>query len=198
MKFEKGIDLSELSFETKRDINFYIKEKFKDSSKFTQSQINHFGDFPVDEYHFLFQITPYLSYHGVEHTKNTVLLLGPSDDLMTERYDDLLGVCSHELYHTWNIKSIRPIEMLPYDYSKENYFRTGYVAEGVTTYMGDLFLINSKVFSWDDFIKTQNQNLYRHLMNYGRFNLSVADSGFDSWLDGYKMGTPDRLSLIHI
>ena len=173
------------------------KKLISDFKRFTQSQINHFGDFPVDEYHFLFQITPYRSYHGVEHTKNTVLLLGPSDDLMTERYDDLLGVCSHELYHTWNIKSIRPIEMLPYDYSKENYFRTGYVAEGVTTYMGDLFLINSKVFSWDDFIKTQNQNLYRHLMNYGRFNLSVADSGFDSWLDGYKMGTPDRKVSIY-
>ena len=63
--------------------------------------------------------------------------------------------------------------------------------------MGDLFLINSKVFSWDDFIKTQNQNLYRHLMNYGRFNLSVADSGFDSWLDGYKMGAPDRKVSIY-
>ncbi|SVE23855.1 uncharacterized protein METZ01_LOCUS476709, partial [marine metagenome] len=98
-----------------------------DFSAFTKSQINHFGKFPVDEYHFLFQITPYKSYHGVEHTKNTVILLGPAEKIMDKRYEELLGVSSHELYHTWNIKAIRPEEMFPYDYTKENYFRTGFV-----------------------------------------------------------------------
>ena len=169
----------------------------KDFTSFTKSQIQHFGGFPVDEYHFLFQITPYRSYHGVEHTKNTVLLLGPGDEIMDKRYEDLLGVCSHELYHTWNIKAIRPEEMYPYDYTKENYFRTGFVAEGVTTYMGDLMLYNSGVFNWEEFAKTQNQNLERHLTNYGRYNLSVAESGFDNWLDGYKLGAPDRKTSIY-
>ena len=169
----------------------------KDFTAFTKSQIKHFCGFPVDEYHYFFQITPYRSYHGVEHTKNTVLLLGPGNEIMDKRYEDLLGVCSHELYHTWNIKAIRPIEMYPYDYTKENYFRTGFVAEGVTTYMGDLMLYNSNVFNWNQFVKTQNQNLERHLMNYGRYNLSVADSGFDNWLDGYKLGSPDRKTSIY-
>ena len=173
------------------------KKLKKDFTAFTKSQINHFGGFPVDEYHYFFQITPFRSYHGVEHTKNTVLLLGPGNEIMDKRYEDLLGVCSHELYHTWNIKAIRPIEMYPYDYTKENYFRTGYVAEGVTTYMGDLMLYNSGVFNWNEFVKTQNQNLERHLMNYGRFNLSVADSGFDNWLDGYKLGAPNRKTSIY-
>ncbi|MBC8304346.1 MAG: M61 family metallopeptidase [Pelagibacterales bacterium] len=169
----------------------------KDFTAFTKSQIHHFGGFPVDEYHYFFQITPYRSYHGVEHTKNTVLLLGPGNEIMGKRYEDLLGVCSHELYHTWNIKAIRPIEMYPYNYTKENYFRTGFVAEGVTTYMGDLMLYNSGVFNWKEFVKTQNQNLERHLMNYGRYNLSVADSGFDNWLDGYKLGAPNRKTSIY-
>ncbi|MDA9807967.1 PDZ domain-containing protein [Flavobacteriales bacterium] len=169
----------------------------KDFVAFTKSQIKHFGGFPVDEYHYFFQITPYRSYHGVEHTKNTVLLLGPGNKIMDKRYEDLLGVCSHELYHTWNIKSIRPVEMYPYDYTQENYFRTGFVAEGVTTYMGDMMLYNSGVFNWAAFAKTQNQNLERHLTNYGRFNLSVADSGFDNWLDGYKLGVPDRKTSIY-
>ena len=184
-----------LYFQGECNINWgKIKNDF---SAFTKSQIEHFGSFPVDEYYFLFQITPYRSYHGVEHTKNTVLLLGPGNEIMNKRYEDLLGVCSHELYHTWNIKAIRPKEMYPYDYTKENYFRTGFVAEGVTTYMGDLMLFNSGVFNWEEFIKTQNQNLKRHLMNYGRYNLSVADSGFDNWLDGYKIGAPDRKVSIY-
>ena len=168
-----------------------------DFSAFTKSQIQHFGSFPVNEYHFLFQITPYKSYHGVEHTKNTVILLGPGEEIMDKIYEDLLGVSSHELYHTWNIKAIRPQEMYPYDYTKENYFKTGFVAEGVTTYMGDLMLCKSGVFNWDEFVKTQNQNLERHLTNYGRHNLSVADSSFDYWLDGYKLGAPDRKTSIY-
>ena len=168
-----------------------------DFKAFTKSQIKHFGGFPVDEYHYFFQITPYRSYHGVEHTKNTVLLLGPGDEIMNKRYQDLLGICSHELYHTWNIKAIRPVEMSPYNFTKENYFRTGFVAEGVTTYMGDMMLYNSQVFNWEEFVKTQNQNLERHLTNYGRYNLSVADSGFDNWLDGYKLGSPDRKTSIY-
>ncbi|MEC8853433.1 MAG: PDZ domain-containing protein, partial [Bacteroidota bacterium] len=80
---------------------------------------------------------------------------------------------------------------------KENYFKTGFVAEGVTTYMGDLMLYNSNVFNWEEFVKTQNQNLERHLMNYGRYNLSVANSSFDSWLDGYKLGAPNRKTSIY-
>lgn len=173
------------------------KKLISDFTAFSKSQIKHFGGFPVDVYHYFFQITPYRSYHGVEHTKNTVLLLGPGEEIMDKRYEDLLGVCSHELYHTWNIKAIRPEEMYPYDYTKENYFKTGFVAEGVTTYMGDLMLYNSGVFNWEEFIKTQNQNLERHLTNYGRYNLSVADSGFDSWLDGYKLGAPNRKTSIY-
>ena len=67
-----------------------------------------------------------------------------TDKINEDRYEELLGVSSHELYHTWNIKAIRPEEMYPYDYTKENYFKTGFVAEGVTTYMGDLMLHKAK------------------------------------------------------
>ena len=93
----------------------------KDFTDFTQEQISCFGGFPCSEYHFLFQITPYKSYHGVEHNNSTVIMLGSEKDVFEERYDDLLGISSHELYHTWNIKAIRPVEMLPYDYTQENY-----------------------------------------------------------------------------
>lgn len=169
-------------------------QDFKD---FTIEQINRFGSFPVKDYHFLLQLTPYNSYHGVEHTNSTVILLGSEGQVLKDRYEALLGICSHELYHTWNIKSIRPIEMQPYDYSKENYTKLGYVAEGVTTYMGDLMLKRSKVFSWDQFFDKMNQNIKRHYENDGRFNMSVAQSGFDSWLDGYSLGIPNRKTNIY-
>lgn len=170
----------------------------RDFKKYTDYQIKVFGDFPVDEYHFINIIHPYKAYHGVEHTTSTMVTLGPSYDVMGKLYTEFLGVSSHELYHTWNIKTIRPKEMNPYDYSTENYSKLGYVAEGVTTYMGDLILFESGVFDRKQYAKEINQYLKRHFNNGGRLNKSVADSSFDTWLDGYEMGVPDRKSSIYM
>lgn len=174
------------------------KKVIKDFKRFTDYQIKMFGDFPVKHYHFLNIIHPYKAYHGVEHTTSTVIVLGPSYEVMKDRYVDLLGVSSHELYHTWNIKTIRPQEMNPYDYTKENYSKLGYVAEGVTTYMGDLILFESGVFDRDQYCVELNQYLKRHYTNGGRLNKSVAESSYDTWLDGYVTGAPDRKSSIYI
>ena len=168
-----------------------------DFTLFTTKQIEKFGDFPTDEYHFLFQIVPYRAYHGVEHSRSTVILLGPSHSLFDEVYSDLLGVSSHELYHTWNVKAIRPIELFPYDFTKENYSELGYLCEGVTTYMGDLFLLKSKVFSEEEYFNELDKQLQKHFDNPGRFNYSVAASSFDTWLDGYVPGVPNRKVSIY-
>ncbi len=168
-----------------------------DFTKFTRLQLQKMGDFPVKEYHFLFQILPINAYHGVEHQNSTIIALGPTYHLMTNLYDDLLGISSHELYHTWNIKAIRPKEMLPYDYSQPNYSNLGYVAEGVTTYLGDLFLIESGVKDWNWYKTELEKLLQRHFDNFGRFNYSVAESSWDTWLDGYKQGAPHRKVSIY-
>lgn len=165
---------------------------------FINEQFVMMRDFPSDEFHFLFQILPHRFYHGVEHLKSTVIALGPGYDLMKPGlYHDLLGVSSHELFHCWNIKTIRPAEMSPYDFSKENYSRSGYVYEGVTTYYGDLLLYRSGVFSEKDYQKTFNELLQKHFDNYGRLNMSVADSSYDTWLDGYVPGIPHRKVSIY-
>ncbi len=168
-----------------------------DFIKFTRAQIKAFKKIPVDDYHFLYQITPGKTYHGVEHAHSTVIALGPTYELMNKLYDDFLGVSSHEFYHTWNVKSIRPQEMAPYDYSQENYSRLGFVAEGVTTYMGDLFLSYSKVKSWNWYKSELEKLITRHFENYGRFNYSVGESSSDTWLDGYVKGIPNRKVSIY-
>ena len=170
----------------------------KDFVDFTACQIKCFGNFPVKEYYFLFQITPYAAYHGVEHQRSTVILLGPSYAIFNKDYDKLLGISSHELYHTWNVKTIRPHDMLPYDYSKENYTEMGYVTEGVTTYMGDRTLYESGVFSEKEYFKELESLLLRHFHNDGRRHYSVAASSFDTWLDGYVQGIPGRKVSIYV
>lgn len=174
-------------------------EKIKtDFIKFTQTQLNFWGDIPVKEYHFIFQILPFKFYHGVEHQNSTVIAIGPGYNLNSKSvYEDVLGVSCHELFHTWNIKYIRPKEMLPYNFKEENYARTGFVYEGFTTYYGDLLLLTSGVFNNQQYFETLEERLNKHFNNYGRFNLSVADSSYDTWLDGYVPGAPYRKTSIY-
>ena len=189
------------------DTNFHIwfnnqlnipwERVIDDFRNFTKKQIEDFGEFPVSEYHFLIQSLPYLAYHGVEHLKSTVITLGPSYDLFENRYDELLGVSSHELYHVWNVKSIRPKDLLPYDFKKENYSELGYIYEGITTYLGDLYLLKSGVFSLENYLRELSKQFQKHLDNPGRFAYSVSQSSFDTWLDGYVPGVPGRKVSIY-
>ncbi len=169
-----------------------------DFQLFSDEQIKMMESFPVSEYHFLIQVSPVSLYHGVEHLRSTVLALGPGHQLMEQPlYTDFVGVASHELFHAWNVKAIRPADMFPYDYTKENYSRLGFVYEGVTTYYGDLFLARCGVYSVEQFFIEIGNRFQKHFDNYGRFNLSVADSSFDTWLDGYVPGIPYRKTSIY-
>ena len=112
-------------------------------------------------------------------------------------YENFLGISSHELFHAWNIKAIRPVEMYPYNFQKENYSRLGYVAEGVTTYYGDLILARAEVVTQEQYFAMLNENFDKHFYNYGRFNQSVAEASFDTWLDGYSKGIPNRKVSIY-
>jgi len=114
-----------------------------------------------------------------------------------EFYKELLGVASHELFHTWNVKTLRPKDFVQYDYSQENYSRLGWVYEGFTTYYGDLFLARSGFFTMQDWFNEVNVRLQKHFDNDARFRYSVADSSFDTWLDGYVPGAPHRKTNIY-
>ncbi len=165
---------------------------------FTKTQIAMYGDIPCGEYHFLFHFLPYFVRHGVEHHNSTVIAMGPAADFQNDAlFKDLLGISCHELFHTWNIKNIRPIEMMPYDFTKENYSRLGYVCEGVTTYYGDFLLWRSGAFNDIEWCDVLSESIQTYLDNPGRFNHSVADSSFDTWLDGYGAGIPWRKISIY-
>ncbi|MBK9636640.1 MAG: M61 family metallopeptidase [Bacteroidetes bacterium] len=169
-----------------------------DFEAFTRVQLDMMKSFPVAEYHFLVLLLPYRFYHGVEHKASTVLALGPGYQLMNkDMYSDLMGVASHELFHAWNVKTLRPHDFVKYDYTKENYSRLGWVYEGFTTYYGDLFLARSKFFNTVEFFEELNQRIQKHKDNYGRFWSSVAESSFDTWLDGYVPGVPARKTSIY-
>jgi predicted metalloprotease with PDZ domain len=170
----------------------------RDFMAFTTHCIHFWNDFPYDSYHFLFQVVPHKFYHGVEHKKNTVIAIGPGYAINSgAAYEDVVGVSCHELFHVWNVKTIRPFEMQPYDFTRENYARTGYVYEGFTTYYGDKLLLGSGVFTLQQYFATLQERLQKHFHNFGRFNLSVAHSSWETWLDGYVPGAPYRKTNIY-
>jgi predicted metalloprotease with PDZ domain len=174
------------------------KDLEKTFKAFMRQQIRAFGGCPVDQYTYLILATPHRYYHGVEHDRGTVIALGPDLNLFRGSvYTDLLGVSSHEFYHTWNVKYMRPKEMWPYDFERENYHRIGYIIEGITTYQGDVKLWQSKVFSDRQFLDELTTHLNRHQTNMGRKHLSVRESSMDLWVDGYKQGMPDRKVSIY-
>lgn len=171
-----------------------IKSHFE---AFTQTQMQFWGSCPVTEFHFLVVLLPYPFYHGVEHLKSTVLALGPADELNTTIYEDFLGVASHELFHVWNIKTLRPSSLLPYDFLNAQYSNCGAIYEGFTTYYGDKLLYASGVLAWNSFKTCMEERLQKHLHNYGRFNISLAETSIDTWLDGYVPGVPYRKTSIY-
>ena len=188
------------------DVDFYVwflgnytpnwKTLILDFQKFTEKQIEIMGDFPENDYHFINWILPTSFYHGVEHGNSTMIVMGP-DSEGEGLYQDILGISSHELYHAWNICKIRPVELMPYDLTKENYFPTGFVAEGITTYFGDLLLIQSGIFSVEQYLKELETVLKRHFEQDGKAFQSLVESSFDLWLDGYTQAIPNRRVSIY-
>lgn len=176
-----------------------------DFKAFTQKQVDIFGSFPEAEYHFIFLIPAFPMYHGVEHYNSTVIVLGADENMLSvpqngygDFYNDVLGISSHELFHAWNICKIKPKELMPYDFTQENYFRTGFVVEGITTFYGDWLLARSGVWNKAQYFNELKIFLKRHFYNFGRLNMSVADSSFDLWLDGYVAGIPNRKGSIYV
>jgi predicted metalloprotease with PDZ domain len=180
------------------DVHFDLEALKHNFLMFTRKQLQAFGNLPVSDYYFLFQLLPYPHYHGVEHAASTVITIGPAEQLGNkENLDELMGISSHELYHAWNVCRIRPVHFLPYDFSKETYFEEGLVLEGITTYMGDLYLIKSGYFDLADYLKIIQVQIQKESENWGWKNQSIAESSFDLWLDGYKPGIPDKKVSIY-
>ncbi len=162
--------------------------------KFVEYQLAYMGEFPVSEYRFMLWICPKPFYHGVEHTKSTMMVLGPED---RDSYEDLIGLGSHELYHVWNVATIRPKALLPYDYTKAVIFDTGWIIEGITTYLGDWFLWASGVVGAEEYVNLLAGNLKLHFERDGMSKQSLVESSIDLWLDGYGASLPGKRVSIY-
>lgn len=146
---------------------------------------------PMARYVFMTQVTTD-GYGGLEHRASTALMCGRNDlpvlgkPEMTDGYQTYLGLCSHEYFHTWNVKRIKPAAFAPYDYAQENYTQLLWLFEGFTSYYDDLMLVRTGRITPDAYLKLLEKNLNAVLRGSGRTKQSVAESSFDAWTKYYR------------
>ena len=144
-----------------------------------------------DRYVFMTMVTGD-GYGGLEHRSSTALMTSRSDlpvlgrPEQTDGYRNFLGLVSHEYFHTWNVKRIKPAAFAPYDLDRENHTRLLWLFEGFTSYYDDLFVLRAGVIAKPDYLRTLARTVSLVHAAPGRFKQSVAESSFDAWTRYYR------------
>jgi predicted metalloprotease with PDZ domain len=168
----------------------------RDLARICQWQCDLFGGAaqsraPFDRY--LFQIAAVGDgYGGLEHRSSTSLLCKrdelpqPGSTKVNDDYRRLLGLASHEYFHSWNVKRIKPAAFTPYDLAREGYTRLLWAFEGITSYYDDLALVKSGVIDTASYLDLVGRTITTVLRTPGRLVQSIADSSFDAWIKFYR------------
>lgn len=147
-------------------------------------------------HHEMWQIVPYKKYlflnvicdrgGGLEHDNSTVMMTGAWTYRVKDRYTNWLSLASHEFFHTWNIRRLRPKALVNYDYENEVYTPSLWIGEGITSYYEDLFLVRCGLMSKKEFLKRLNNNIESVQTRPGRLKQSLRASSFDTWIKFYR------------
>ena len=169
-----------------------------DLKKICETQIAFFEPLekraPMQRYVFL-TLAVGDGYGGLEHRASTALICARADLPSTatppapepgDGYLKFLGLCSHEYFHTWNVKRIKPAAFAPYDLQTENYTPLLWLFEGFTSYYDDLMLVRAGVIGEAIYLKLQGKTVAGVLRGSGRNKQSIADSSFDAWSKYYR------------
>ena len=164
----------------------------RDLARMCQCHIDLFGA-PTPFARYLFQITALGDGHGgLEHRSSTSLLCrrdelpARGDPAINDEYLHFLGLASHEYFHSWNVKRIKPEAFFPYDLSRENYTRQLWAFEGITSYYDDLALVRCGLIDVTRYLELLGRTVSAVLRTPGRLRQSVADSSFDAWIKFYR------------
>ena len=131
-------------------------------------------------------------YGGLEHRASTALICNRADlpvkgqATLTDGYRTFLGLCSHEYFHTWNVKRIKPAAFAPYQLTTETHTPLLWLFEGFTSYYDDLMLLRSGVIDETAYLSLLEKTINGVLRGSGRTRQSVAESSFDAWTKYYR------------
>jgi predicted metalloprotease with PDZ domain len=166
----------------------------KDAKRICEAQIAFWhgrGKPPFERYVFMLNAVED-GYGGLEHRASTALIANRRDlprlgvDATSEGYATLLGLISHEYFHTWNVKRLRPADFARYDYTQENYTELLWFFEGFTSYYDDLFLRRCGLIDEARYLRLLAKTVNQVLGTPGRQVQSVAQASFDAWVKYYR------------
>ena len=180
----------------------------RDVQKIVETQVELMGgEIPYRDYTFILHLRPGTG-GGLEHANSTSLgyspfgftisggaratSASPNAAAVGPDYRGFLSLVSHEFFHLWNVKRIRPDALGPFDYTKENYTKLLWVAEGITDYYADLTLRRAGLITDVDFITATTRAIQGLQNTPGRLVQSVEESSFDSWVKFYR---PDENTI---
>ena len=164
----------------------------KDLKAICEHHVSFFGELPkMDRY--LFQVMAVGDgYGGLEHRSSTSLICKRNDlpqqteTNVSDGYRQFLGLCSHEYFHLWNVKRIRPEVLRKADLSKEIHTTLLWVFEGITSYYDDLALVRSGMIDQESYLELLAKQITRLMRGSGRLKQTLAESSFDAWTKFYK------------
>lgn len=163
----------------------------KDIQTITQTVARHFDEeLPYDQYVYMTHFVPKL-YGGLEHLNSTALQFDGRKLHNPKEYRNYLSLVAHEYFHLWNVKRIRPVELGPFDYENENYTSMLWLAEGLTSFMDDLFVFRAGISTIEEYLEVVKSNLDIYLSTPGRHYHSLEQSSFNTWIKLYR---PDENS----
>ena len=156
----------------------------RDLERIVQTDEKLWGSLPYDKYVFFNLLTE--SGGGLEH-KNSVMMMASRWTTGTRgRYLNWLSLASHEYFHLWNVKRLRPIELGPFDYEHEVYPRSLWISEGLTDYYADLQVRRAGLSSPGEYLAQLSDAIHALQTTPGRLTQTAEMASFDAWIKAYR------------
>lgn len=156
----------------------------RDLERIVQADRGFWGALPYDKYVF-FNVLVNAS-GGLEHRNSVMMMASRWLTGTRERYLPWLSLASHEYFHLWNVKRLRPIELGPFDYEHENYPRSLWISEGLTDYYADLQLVRAGLYAPEDYLRELSAIIRTLQTTPGRLTQTAETASFDAWIKQYR------------
>lgn len=165
--------------------NFKDEDLIEDLKTIVKTHKEFWGGLPYQRYVFMVYLST-LGGGGTEHINSTIMGARPFIFSQPRSYKNFLGLVAHEYFHTWNVKQIRPRGIVPYDFTKENYVKELWIAEGTTSYYGPRMLKRGGFITPKEYLQGLPAQVVGDRQRFGNTIQSLTESSFDAWVKYWK------------
>lgn len=172
--------------------NYDPERMRRDVQKIVEAEVGLFDVIPYHDYTFILHLRATGGGGGIEHLNSTSLGFQRHKFADSQGWRSFHGLVAHEFFHLWNVKRIRPDALGPFDYTRENYTRSLWVAEGITSYYGDLMVRRAGLVTDREYLEGLARDIQDYQNTPGRLQMSAEEASFNTWIKEYR---PDENSV---